>query len=111
LALVPEQHRQKKTILSALESFEKKYGFDYVKRNILYSNIKADKSYAGYLNNALRDDWGHDWDIDQKTPVPTKKKALEVWERAGFDSEKEYAQHMFDKQMKDYHKQKEVKVA
>ena len=111
LALVPEQHRQKKTILSAFESFEKKYGFDYVKRNILYTNLNAANSYAGYLNNALRDDWGHDWDIDQKTPVPTKKKALEVWERAGFDSEKEYAQHMFDKQMKDYHKQKEVKVA
>jgi plasmid replication initiation protein len=102
LALVPEQHRQKKTILSALESFEKKYGFDYVKRNILYSNIKADKSYAGYLNNALRNDWGHDWNIDQKTPVPTKKKALEVWERAGFGSEKEYNEHMYQKQMKDY---------
>ena len=102
LALVPEQHRQKKTILSALESFEKKYGFDYVKRNILYSNIKADKSYAGYLNNALRDDWGHDWDIDQKTPVSAKKKALEVWERAGFGSEKEYNDHMYQKQMKGY---------
>jgi hypothetical protein len=54
------------------------------------------------LNNALRDDWGHDWDIDQKTPVPTKKKSLEVWERAGFGSEKEYNDHMYQKQMKDY---------
>ncbi len=102
LALVPEQHRQKKTILSAFESFEKKYGFDYVKRNILYTNLNAANSYAGYLNNALRDDWGHDWDIDQKTPVPTKKKSLEVWERAGFGSEKEYNDHMYQKQMKDY---------
>ena len=43
--------------------------------------------------------------------MPVKKNVLEVWERAGFGSEKEYAQHMFDKQMKDYHKQKEAKVA
>lgn len=98
LSFVPEQHRQKKTIISALESFEKKHGFDYVKRNILYSNIKADKSYAGYLNNALREDWAFDWELDQKT-VLTKKRVKEVWEREGFGSEKEYAQHMFDKQM------------
>ena len=102
LALVPEQHRTRKTILSALESFEKKHGFDYVKRNILYSNIKAEKSYAGFLNDALKADWGHDWELDQKTPVPIKKKALEVWERAGFGSEKEYNDHMYQKQMKGY---------
>ena len=99
LALVPEQHRTRKTILSALESFEKKHGFDYVKRNILYSNIKAEKSYAGFLNDALKADWGHDWELDQKTPVSVKKKVAEVWERMGFGSESEYAQHLFDKQM------------
>jgi hypothetical protein len=64
--------------------------------------LNAANSYAGYLNNALRDDWGHDWDIDQKTPVSAKKKALEVWERAGFGSEKEYNDHMYQKQMKGY---------
>ena len=99
LALMPEQHRVRKTILSALEFYEKKHGFEYVKRNILYSNTKASKSYAGFLNNALKNDWGHDWDIEQKAPVPAKKKAPEVWEREGFSSEREYAEHMFRKQM------------
>ena len=75
LALMPEQHRARKTILSALEFYEKKHGFEYVKRNILYSNTKASKSYAGFLNNSLKNDWGHDWDIEQKAPVPAKKKA------------------------------------
>jgi hypothetical protein len=53
-ALVLEPHRTKKTVMAALVGFEKKHGFDYVKRNILYSNAKADKSYAGFLNNALK---------------------------------------------------------
>ena len=66
LSLVPEQHKAKKTVQAALESFEKKEGVEYVKRNILYSNAKADKSYAGFLNSALKADWGHDWAIERK---------------------------------------------
>jgi len=100
MLLVPEQHQAKKTVQVALEAFEKKHGFDYVKRNILYSNAKADKSYAGFLNNALKEDWGHDWELDQHELV--KKKPLEVWERHGFASEKEYNDFMYKKQMKNY---------
>jgi hypothetical protein len=86
----------------ALDTYEKKHGFDYVKRNILYSNAKADKSYAGFLNNALKDDWGHDWELEQQQAPQVKKKAMEVWERQGFGSEKEYDQFMFKKQMESY---------
>ena len=100
LLLVPDQHRIKKTVISAIEAFEKKYGFDYVKRNILYCNAKAEQSYAGFLHNALKKDWGHDWELDQSTPVKKKVKPKEVWEREGYVSEQEYAQAMFDKQMK-----------
>jgi plasmid replication initiation protein len=100
LLLIPEEHRTKKTILSALEAFEKKHDFDYVKRNILYSNAKADKSYAGFLNNALKEDWGHDWELDQQEVV--NKKIVEVWERQGFSSQKEYDQFMYKKQMESY---------
>lgn len=60
LLFVPDPHRTKKTVQAVVEAFEKKQGFDYVKRNILYSNAKADKSYAGFLNNALKGDWEHD---------------------------------------------------
>ena len=103
LLLVPEQHKAKKTVQAALENFEKKHGFDYVKRNILYSNAKADKSYAGFLNNALKDDWGHDWELEQQT-VPVKKKVVEIWERQGFSSQKEYDDFMYRKQMEAYAK-------
>jgi plasmid replication initiation protein len=101
LLIIPEEHRTKKTILSALEAFEKKQGFDYVKRNILYSNAKADKSYAGFLNKALKDDWGHDWELEQQA-VPEKKKVVEIWERQGFSSQKEYDDFMYRKQMEAY---------
>jgi hypothetical protein len=76
LSLVPEQHKAKKTVMTALDTFEKKHGIDFVKRNILYSNAKADKSYAGFLNNALKNDWGHDWDIDRRQDVDDKKKII-----------------------------------
>jgi hypothetical protein len=72
MALIPEPHKTKKTVLAALEAFEKKHGFDYVKRNILYCNAKAAKSYAGFLSNALKEDWGHDWELDQQQPVKEK---------------------------------------
>lgn len=103
LLLIPGQHKAKKTVQAALEAFEKKQGFDYVKRNILYSNAKADKSYAGFLNNALKGDWGHDWELEQQA-VPVKKKVVEVWERQGFTSQKEYDDFMYKKQMEAYGK-------
>ena len=103
IQLIPEQHKFKKTVQSALELFEKRYGFDYVKRNILYSNVKADKSYAGFLNSALKDDWGHDWEITQQEAA--KKKPVEVWERQGFSTQKEYDEVMYRKQMEKYGKQ------
>ncbi|MDD1617795.1 MAG: initiator RepB protein family protein, partial [Methylococcaceae bacterium NSP1-2] len=78
LSLVPEQHKAKKTVQSALESFGNKQGFDYVKRNILYSNAKADKSYAGFLNSALKADWGHDWAIERKIEGEEKKQIVEA---------------------------------
>lgn len=101
LLLVLEPHRAKKTVQAAVEAFEGKHGFDYVKRNILYSNAKADKSYAGFLNTALKEDWGHDWTLEQQEiDSPTvKKKAIEVWERDGFSSQSEYEKFMWKKQM------------
>ena len=101
LLLIPESHRAKKTVQAVVEAFDKKQGFDYVKRNILYSNAKADKSYAGFLNNALKEDWGHDWNLEQQeTPSQTvKKKIAEVWEREGFSSQSEYEKFMWKKQM------------
>ena len=102
MAIVPEQHRAKKTVQTALTAFEKKHGFEYVKRNILYCNAKVAKSYAGFLVNTLKEDWGHDWELEQQVPV--KKKHLELWEQNGFASEKEYNNVMYRKQMEKYGK-------
>jgi hypothetical protein len=101
LLFIPEPHRTKKTVQAVVEAFEKKEGFDYVKSNILYSNAKADKSYAGFLNNALKGDWGHDWNLEQQETLSqtVKKKAIEVWERDGFSSQSEYEKFMWKKQM------------
>lgn len=99
---VPKQHRTKKTVLTCLDAFEKKFGFDYVKRNILYSNEKAENSYPGYLNSALKNDWGHDWELVQQEVA--QKKPVEIWERNGFSNEKEYSEHMYRKQMESYKK-------
>lgn len=101
LLLIPEQHRNKKTIVTALVNYEKKHGIDYVKRNIMYSNAKATNSYAGFLNSALREDWGHDWEIDIQHQ-DAKKKPIELWERQGFKSQKEYEEFMYQKQMENY---------
>ncbi len=110
LFLIPEQHRKKKTVQSALDVYEKKHGTDYVKRNILYSNLKAEKSYAGFLNNALKEDWGHDWELEQQA-APTAKKVMEVWERQGFPTQKEYDDFMYRKQMANYSPLSEVFLA
>ena len=74
LSFVPDQHRAKKGVRAAIESAEKQHGFDYVKRNILYSNVHASKNYASYLNGALVIDYGHDWEIEQQQAA----KAAEV---------------------------------
>jgi hypothetical protein len=63
-------------VQTAIIEFERKQSADYVKRNILYSNAKSGKSYAGFLVNALKNDWGHDWDIDRRQDVQDKKKII-----------------------------------
>ena len=66
LSFVPADHRAKKAVRATIEAAEKQHGFDYVKRNILYSNAHASKNYAGYLSGALAIDYGHDWEIEQQ---------------------------------------------
>lgn len=66
LSFVPEPHRTKKGVRTAIEKAEKQHGFDYVKRNILYTNAHAEKNYSGYLSGALSIDYGHDWEIEQQ---------------------------------------------
>jgi plasmid replication initiation protein len=75
LSFVPEQHRAKKAVRATIEAAEKQHGFDYVKRNILYSNAHAATNYAGYLSGALAIDYGHDWEIEQQQAEKAAEKA------------------------------------
>ena len=75
LSFVPDQHRAKKGVRATIEAAEKQHGFDYVKRNILYTNANASKNYAGYLSGALAIDYGHDWEIEQQQASRAVEKA------------------------------------
>lgn len=105
------EQRTRKSIQVMLSTYEKKEGADYVKRNILFSNAKADKSYAGFLGAALKDDWGHDWELTQQEAGRPKAKALDIWERHGFPSMKAYDDFMFAQSMQAYSKAPEKPVA
>lgn len=100
--MIPIGHRDRKTIKTAVDLNYHKHGFDYVKINILYCNEKCDKSYAGFLANALKFNWGADWEPNSTNKSITKKIAKSIWERQGFKSEKEYNDHMYNQQMKTY---------
>ena len=75
LSFVPEAHRAKKAVRATIKAAEQQQGFDYVKRNILYSNAHASKNYAGYLSGALAIDYGHDWEIEQQQAAKTAAPA------------------------------------
>ena len=66
IKLVPEKFRGLKTLKNAIIKSLRKKGFEYVKRNIEYANLKAEKNYRAYLINALKEDWAADWQDDQK---------------------------------------------
>ncbi len=102
LLLVPEQYRNQKGVLDAIIKADKKQGFKYVRRNILYSNVKCNSEYMGYLVGALANDWGHDWDKEQQKPV--KPRVLEVWEKQGFKTFKEYDDFKYNETMTRYGK-------
>ncbi len=56
-----EKDRKKKTIQTAVIKWLKREGFEYVERNILYANEKAEKNYRAYLIKALQNDWAMAW--------------------------------------------------
>ena len=73
-----EKDRKKKTIQSAIIKYLKKKGFEYVERNILYANEKAEKNYRNFLIQSLKNDWAMSWieDIEEE-----KEKAKELQEK------------------------------
>ena len=97
---VPEEHRGKKSLQALIEEALQKNPVSYVERNILYSNEKAEKSYTGFLGQALKEDWAHDWNLERLARQEQKKAISKpIWEKLGFSSESEYANYMLNRQI------------
>ena len=76
IALLPSQYQAHSTIANLLKTHLDKKGFDYVARNIEYTNAnsnairsnstnKKKSNYRGYLNNTLDNDFGLAYQEDQ----------------------------------------------
>jgi hypothetical protein len=102
LSLVNEPYRNRKGVLASIIEFERKQGFEYVRRNILYCNASVKSNYGKLFNDSLKNDWGHDWEKSQQPIV--KQRVLEVWERQGFKTLKEYNDFKYKETMARYEK-------
>lgn len=78
LALIPKQHRTKKTIRAEVVKALRRHGEEYVERNILYSNEKAEKNYRVFLIRALREDWARDWWEDRQAELVLSRQDQEA---------------------------------
>ncbi len=58
ITFLPQKHQSKKTILDAIASAYHKQGYNYVARNIKYTNQCSNGNYRAYLAKALKEDWG-----------------------------------------------------
>ena len=89
LALIPNSHKNKKTVLDMIQKYLRKYGEEYVRRNILYTNqkLRNKRSYRVFLEKSLRNDWALDWwedNIDERSNLNLSNKEREEWEYEQF---------------------------
>lgn len=78
LDMAPAKPRKQKGVRALLARALKKYEFEYIQRNVMYTNKNYKRSYRGYLDKSLKHDWGGDWWLEQTdvktsplTPEPT----------------------------------------
>jgi len=105
IAILPTEHQDKKTILEAMSNAFRKHGFDYVKRNIQYSNKHCRNNYRAYLNKALKEDWGlafkEDEDVKQKQREEVLKEIEEqVRRRTEVEQARQKEQEIMDRIVK-----------
>lgn len=70
LDMAPAKPRKQKGVRALLTRALKKYEFEYIQRNVMYTNKKYKRSYRGYLAKALEHDWGGDWWLEQASDEP-----------------------------------------
>lgn len=61
LALLPQEQRNLKTVKQGVSQALTQHGIEYVKRNILYSNLQATRNPRAYLLKSLERDWAAGW--------------------------------------------------
>lgn len=96
VALLPQVYQDKQSIRKLLQEAIKKNDFDYVMRNIIYSNDKSNalkpgsnhekgSNYRVYLAKALRDDYGLAYLEDEQV----KKEAQQARQKTFAEAEKQ----------------------
>jgi len=71
VTLLPDRYQKAKSTINMLIHAYHKHGFEYCKRNILYSNEKAHINYSSFLSMALQNDWGLLYEDEQDMPLST----------------------------------------
>lgn len=99
--LLPPAFHNKQSIRKAIEKAYQKHGFDYVMRNVVYTNdrsnavkpgFSSDKggNYRAYLGKALNDDYGLAYMEDQQV----KKEAEQLRQKTFAEAEQEKQREM-----------------
>ena len=85
LTLIPDQHRHKKTLQTAILNALAKHNQEYVAQNILYSNEKAKENYRIFLIKALKENWSLGWwedhQVEQKQRIEQKQERQKEQEK------------------------------
>ena len=104
--ILPEHEREKKTIINILTKYMTQQDFDYVSRNIKYTNKHCNSNYRLFLSKALKEDWG----LELKEDEEAKEKITSAQkERRKSEEEKRAKEEAIKKQIEDYieiHKEK-----
>lgn len=88
LKFIKPKYQESETIKKELQRYYKKYGFDYVKYNIIYTNQKAANAYISYLKQALKENWGENLRLQTELKQQAQIKA-ELEQKAKLKKEKE----------------------
>ncbi|RLB06636.1 MAG: hypothetical protein DRG59_07585 [Deltaproteobacteria bacterium] len=86
--LVPQEHQEKLTITNTIKDGCKKYGTQYVLRNIKYTNSHCKKNYRAFLIKALENDWGLELQEDEEA----KQQMLRTQAEEAKKEEQKYEQ-------------------
>jgi plasmid replication initiation protein len=89
MSLIPKTFQEKQSIKNIIQKAFKAYNFDYVMRNILYSNEKSNaarpganigkgSNYRVYLSKALQADYGLAYQEDQESKNELLRKQREA---------------------------------